>query len=78
MTSDPSSRRQFLESLGFAAAAGVISDGAAKASDGMPADPPRDLKPTGANLGSLFPDVEIGAGRFQVARRIGGHAVGFR
>ncbi|OAI49603.1 hypothetical protein AYO44_06255, partial [Planctomycetaceae bacterium SCGC AG-212-F19] len=46
------SRRQFL-----ATAAGTLA-GPSLARADMPADAPRELKPTAANLGSLFPDVE--------------------
>jgi dienelactone hydrolase len=49
------SRRQFLAILGPAAAGILASDKAEGAA--VPVDAPRDLKPTAANLGSLFPDV---------------------
>jgi dienelactone hydrolase len=54
----PPTRRTFLEAFG----AGVLSAGpaarAAEESPVPPADLPRDLKPTAANLGSLFPTVK--------------------
>src|SRR5262249_14153440 len=49
------SRRQFLAALGPAAAGILASEKAEGAA--VPVDAPRDLKPTAANLGSLFPDV---------------------
>src|SRR5436309_14545179 len=54
---DPTpTRRDFLTAAGLAALGQPLpADGAAAA---PPADTPRDLKPTGADLGSLFPDVE--------------------
>lgn len=50
------SRRHFLQT-GTAATAGVIA-GVEICSANMPADPSRELQPGGANLGSLFADVE--------------------
>lgn len=47
-----STRREFL-----AAAAGAAASGSLARAD-MPADIPRELNPTSANLGTLFPDVE--------------------
>lgn len=58
-------RRAFLEILGSASAAGLLAhgDGELLADDQRPlADPPRELKPTAANLGSLLPDVAKLAG----------------
>src|SRR5262245_60400642 len=58
-TKDGSSRRHFLEALGALTAGGLVSaQGAAgePARGGVP-DPPRELKPSGADLGSLFADV---------------------
>lgn len=46
-------RRTFLELLGSTSAAGLLASGKGAAL----ADPSRDLKPTAANLGSLFPEV---------------------
>ncbi|MGE3805823.1 MAG: alpha/beta hydrolase family protein [Gemmataceae bacterium] len=50
MQHDPS-RRDFLTTLGLAAAAGCTG------LDALAVDPKRDLQPNGANLGTLFPDV---------------------
>lgn len=52
MSSDPVSRRDFLATLGLASAAGFLD-----AEDACAVDPARDLKPNGANMGTLFPDV---------------------
>jgi len=54
MKINPPSRRDFLELLARATAAGTVLSAAGVA---PAADAPRDLKPTGANLGSLFADV---------------------
>jgi len=56
---DASNRRQFLQSLGLATASGCLPPDASgqETKQVMPPDLPRDLKPTNANLGSLFPDV---------------------
>lgn len=55
------SRREFLETLGQTAAVGLTTAAgreAMAAIEPTPADLPRDLQPTAANMGSLFPDVE--------------------
>lgn len=54
------SRRKFLEALTSATALGLAAseDRLGSAVEASSADPARDLKPTGANLGSLFPEVE--------------------
>jgi dienelactone hydrolase len=49
MQPEPSSRREFLAALTALGLAGI---------DSQAADQPRTLEPTGANLGSLFPEVE--------------------
>jgi dienelactone hydrolase len=49
---DRSTRRQFLESLSCTAAGGLL------ASSAVAKDAPRDLPATGANLGTLFADVQ--------------------
>src|SRR5579871_1838156 len=55
-------RREFLLALGLAAAdAGLLSSSSQAADTEPPAglsDAPRDLPATGADLGSLFPDLE--------------------
>jgi dienelactone hydrolase len=53
-----SSRRQFLGALGSGAAHLASAEGAAPPAVSLPADGPRDLPPTGADLGSLFAEVE--------------------
>lgn len=63
----PTSRRRFLTRTALASAAGslpwVAERGTAAAQDERsPADPRRELKPTQADLGSVFPDVERLAG----------------
>jgi dienelactone hydrolase len=57
---DPA-RREFLAAL---AAGGLLAPaaGSAAAQPTPPPDPPRDLPPTGADLGSLFPELEKLAG----------------
>jgi dienelactone hydrolase len=55
-------RREFLEALAMATAGGLLAASHAAADGLPPPDPPRDLTPTGADLGSLFPDVEKLAG----------------
>jgi dienelactone hydrolase len=59
----PPSRREFLGSAAAAAAHphSAIPNPQSQRSD-LPRDPPRDLKPSGAELGSLFPDVAALAG----------------
>ncbi|MBY0523217.1 MAG: alpha/beta hydrolase family protein [Gemmataceae bacterium] len=52
MPSEFASRRDFLETLAALGLLGITGEAGAEA------DRPRELKPTGANLGSLFPDVE--------------------
>jgi dienelactone hydrolase len=67
MSADPpTSRRELLAALASAPAAGLLSLAAA---EGPPPDPPRDLAPTGADLGSLFADVErlAGAARYPLS-----------
>jgi cephalosporin-C deacetylase-like acetyl esterase len=54
VSSSSPSRRQFLASAGLAGAEALADEPRPKAPR---ADPARDLKPTAANLGSLFPDV---------------------
>src|SRR5262249_50838756 len=54
MRSGPSRRRFFKQ---ITAATGGTALGAVLAEAAVPTDAPRDLKPTAANLGSLFPDV---------------------
>ncbi len=49
---ESSSRRAFLAALGGAGLGAAIDP------DVLATDAPRDLKPTGANLGTLFPDVQ--------------------
>jgi dienelactone hydrolase len=51
------SRRTFLEKIGIATAAGIFTSSTDRA-DAAPADPARDLQPTAANMGSLFPDID--------------------
>lgn len=66
MERDPRDRRHFFKQLGCAGAGVTLGPAVAKLfaqadtpAQGGPADPPRELQPTGgANLGSLFPDVE--------------------
>jgi dienelactone hydrolase len=53
MTDGTPSRRDFLTTAGLAALGVPLPAEAAP-----PTDPPRDLKPAGADLGCLFPDVE--------------------
>lgn len=60
-------RRGFLGSAGGGALAALLSSGgAARAGQdergAFPPDPPRDLRPTGADVGSLYPDVRTLAG----------------
>jgi len=51
-------RRRFLETLGFLGAAGLLATNA-NAGDPMPLpDPMRELRPSSADLGSLYADVE--------------------
>ncbi|MBM3995325.1 MAG: hypothetical protein FJ303_14405 [Planctomycetes bacterium] len=51
-------RRQFLESLGAATLGGLLAS-SSQAGDPMPLpDPARDLRPSSADLGSLYADVE--------------------
>jgi dienelactone hydrolase len=58
------SRRQFLESLGLATTAGLAADGEGRgdpppsAARLGPADTPRVLRPSGAELGNLYPEIE--------------------
>src|SRR5262249_34887789 len=49
------SRRAFLKAAGLASLSGSVVPASAAA---PPADTPRELKPTGADLGSVFADVE--------------------
>ncbi|MCU0913879.1 MAG: hypothetical protein MUC88_04850 [Planctomycetes bacterium] len=59
-------RREFATALGWTALAGVCGARAADAAPGaLSADTPRELKPTGADLGSLLADVERIADRQQ-------------
>src|SRR5262245_51881484 len=61
MSSHPSvSRREFVEALAWAAALGLVpgEGGAWPEAAALGADAPRELKPTAANLGSLFADVD--------------------
>src|SRR5262245_33253376 len=66
MTSQaPTTRRAFLHSVSRASALSMLAfpDAATAGADepkpaALPADPPRDLKPTAADLGSLFTDVQ--------------------
>jgi dienelactone hydrolase len=55
-------RRAFLGAFGLAAAGGLFAPTpgrpAGAGDEPPPPDPPRDLPPTGADLGSLFPDLE--------------------
>jgi dienelactone hydrolase len=55
MRPDTPSRRHFLTALGLAPLAGAA---AGTEEPDLPHDPLRKLKPTGADLGSLFPEVE--------------------
>lgn len=57
--SDSFSRRDWLATLAAATSAGLVAGAGpwAEAADGPPADLPRELPPTSANLGSLFPAV---------------------
>src|ERR1017187_7746043 len=51
-------RRQFLETLGALSAAGLLAS-TANAGDAMPlSDPMRELRPSSADLGSLYADVQ--------------------
>jgi dienelactone hydrolase len=50
-------RRDFLAATGLASLGGGLSAAAEPARFVLPADPPRDLKPTGADLGSLFAEM---------------------
>jgi dienelactone hydrolase len=52
------SRREFLQSAALPAALGLPAGADPVALD-MPADTPRDLKPTGADLGTLFAPVNV-------------------
>jgi dienelactone hydrolase len=54
----PPSRRNFLAALGVAAGGLAADLPAADPPAASLPDPPRDLKPSGANLGSLFPEIE--------------------
>ncbi len=56
----PANRREFLELLGAGVAANLLTPATpARAVDvAPPPDTPHDLRPTAANLGSLFPDVQ--------------------
>jgi hypothetical protein len=68
-------RRHFLAAAGMASLGTALGPGAEPASaaeparSGPPPDRPRELKPTGSDLGSLFPEVEklAGAHRFAFA-----------
>jgi len=65
MQPDPSTRRSFLKTAGLASLAGALPPQLA-AADSPPSaltDAPGDLKPTGADLGSLFGEVEKLAAR---------------
>jgi dienelactone hydrolase len=58
------SRRHFLEALGLATAGLASAESASPPVSGGPPDPPRLLHRSGADLGSLFPEVEkLAAGR---------------
>jgi dienelactone hydrolase len=74
MSDTTSTRRHFLAEAGMASLAALASGGestpaAEPARAGPPPDRPRDLKPTGSELGSLFPDIEklVEANRFSFA-----------
>jgi dienelactone hydrolase len=62
MGTEPSTRRAFLETAVAAAALSTSSQATAGPAPNLPGDARRDLAPTGADLGSLFPDVERLAG----------------
>ncbi len=60
-TAEPTStRREFTSALGLTALTAICGPGAADAADSgmLSADMPRQLRPTGADLGSLLADVE--------------------
>ncbi|HEY7423960.1 MAG TPA: alpha/beta hydrolase family protein [Gemmataceae bacterium] len=50
-------RREFLTAAGLASLGSTLASADEPARGAAAADTPRDLKPTGADLGSLFPDV---------------------
>lgn len=55
---DPRNRRQFLETLGALSAGALLSEHAAAGEPAPLPDPPRQLRPSSADLGSLYADVE--------------------
>ncbi len=62
-------RRDFIKILGTTSLAAAVGPAgfqhqadAAKARPGQPQDPPRDLKPNGADIGSIFPQIQALAG----------------
>jgi dienelactone hydrolase len=60
MSNDANNRRRFLEAVGVLTVGGLTagpSSGGDQTLAGGPADAPRDLPPSGADLGSLFADV---------------------
>jgi dienelactone hydrolase len=65
--SERPSRRAFLDGLAAVPLAGVIFGGETKRTD--LSDPPRDLKPSGSDLGSLYEQVEklAGPARFPIS-----------
>jgi len=57
----PIDRREALRAVGSAAVSGMLAGGAQDAAaqaTGVQPDPPRELIPNGADMGSLFPEVE--------------------
>jgi dienelactone hydrolase len=67
---DPPPRREFLALLGASALASAVptaADDRGQSPGGLVADPPRDLKPNGSDLGSVLADVErlAGAGQYE-------------
>src|SRR5262245_23465548 len=59
-THEPGDRRHFLEAVGALALGGLLpspADAGGPAPGGGPPDPPRELRPSGADPGSLFADV---------------------
>jgi hypothetical protein len=64
-------RRHFLAAAGMASLEALSPECAptSAAEPGSPPDPPRELKPTGSDLGSLFPEVEklAAANRYSLA-----------
>src|SRR5262245_33672737 len=56
MTATDASRRRFLQAAAGVAGSWMVSTPPSEAA--IPTDLPRELKPTAANLGTLFPDVQ--------------------